>query len=497
MKRASIKTCAQWLGLLSCLLPACAAPDAIPGAPGSAGPYQPSAGEGGDPVWGAMFGQKDNPSVQRGYDIAVDRTTHTAAITIGFDYVLEIPDVNGSPFTSLGSFDFAVAQISAATGKPVWAQRFGDPGEETRTVVDIDIKGNVIVAGGFTGTLDIGTGARTSAGWRDVFVAKLDASGAPLWLRTFGDASSQFATDVASDGEGNIIVVGFSEGGDYEFDTGITVKAASGNDIFVTKLSPSGATLWGERVGSAASGEPNDPTACVAVSRSDGSILVGGAYSNALVFPNGVQLPILGSQDGFVVKLDTYGAGVWGKSFGEKDQRQRVNAVSFGPSGEALFTGGFTGNVTLGGDTLMGYRNNQNLLIAKLDATGKHVFSHGYGSSGEQIGRSINVDSNGNILVVGEFEGVIDAFGDSAIVNADVDGRWDAFALKIGGKDGLPIWARGYGAEENQHVAGAALESNDEAIMIGTSEGAIPLGGMLGEITTSGGEDVFVLSVSR
>lgn len=497
MRRASIKTSCGLVGLLLCALPACAAPDAIPGAPGSVGPYQPVPGNGGDPVWADMFGLTNVDTPQRGYDIAIDRTTHTAAITIGFDYGVEIPDTTGSPFYSVGGLDFVVAQISANTGKPIWAKRFGDPSEETRTVVDIDVKGNVIVAGGFSGVMDIGKGAATSGGGRDVFIAKLDSQGEPIWLRTFGDGSSQFATDVASDSEGNIIVVGYTEGGDYDFDTGITVKAASGNDIFITKLSPAGATLWGERVGSAASGDPEDPTACVAVSRTDGSILVGGSYSNALVFPNSVQLPILGWQDGFIVKLDTYGAGAWGKSFGTKNQYQRVHSVAFGPSGEALLTGGYTGDVSLGGETLKGYPANLNLLVAKLDAAGNHVFSEGYGTSGDQVGRSIAVDSAGNILVVGEFEGVIQPFGQTALVNADVDGRWDAFALKLGGEDGVPIWARNYGDEENQHVSAAALESNDDALILGTTRGMLPLGGTIGTLGTTGGDDVFVLSVSR
>jgi hypothetical protein len=495
MERASGFWRASALFLFVGCAAACAAPDAVPGAPGTVGPYQPTPGEGGDPLWGEVFGQAAG-GIQRGYDIAIDRTTNTAVATLGFDSGIEIPGVDGTPFTTTGALDLVVVQLSANTGTPTWAKRFGAYGETTRTVVDIDFQGNVIIAGGFDDVFDIGLGPVNTVGGRDVFVAKLDPTGNPLWLRTFGEVSSQFATDVATDGEGNVIVVGYTEGPAYEFGPGVNVKDASASDLFITKLSPSGATLWGERVGMAATGEPNDPTACVAVSRTDGSILVGGAYADALVFPGNVQLPILGKQDGFVVKLDTYGSSLWGKSFGVVEREQRVKSVAFGVSGEALFTGGYEGDLKLGEMTLSGSANDKNMLVGKLNAAGEHVFGGGYGAGGDQIGRQIAADSEGNLMVVGDFEGVLELFGQTALVNADVDGYWDIVAAKFGAKDGAPIWGKKYGDFWNQHVGGAVLEANDDVLIVGTNEGKLMLGNPIGAVETTGGEDAFVMAIS-
>ncbi|HEX8112773.1 MAG TPA: hypothetical protein VF516_33810 [Kofleriaceae bacterium] len=51
-----------------------------------------------------------------------------------------------------------------------------------------DSKGNLIVGGQFTGTLDLGGGARMTAGDIDGFVVKLDVSGSVLWSYQIGDA---------------------------------------------------------------------------------------------------------------------------------------------------------------------------------------------------------------------------------------------------------------------------------------------------------------------
>jgi hypothetical protein len=487
-----MKRKAALFGLL--VLTACAAPDAIPGPPGAVGPYQPTPGQGGDPIWAVDFGQAAQFNVQRGYDIAVDKSTGTAFATFGFDAGIEIPDVVGTPFVSAGNFDVLLVQLSGATGKPVWAKMFGDAAEQTRTVVDVDIKGNVILAGGFDGSIDIGTGAQPTKGNRDVWVAKLDPEGKPLWIRTFGEGSSQFATDVATDGEGNVIVVGFADGGEFEFDTDLLVKPAAGNDIFAAKLDPTGKTLWAERIGRAASSDPNDPTACVAVSRADGSILIGGAFSGTLAFPD-LSLPVLGKEDGFVAKLDTYGKGIWGKTFGDLERTQRVESVAFGPSASALVTGSFSGKVDLGGDVLEGNDEDYDLLVAKLDAGGNHLWSHGYGSGGDQRGRQIALDAKGSVVVVGAFEGVLELYGKAAIINADVDGRWDILAAHFSVDDGATIWGRSYGDRENQRASAAVVDQNGNTLIVGTNEGALRLGGMIGDVMTSGAEDAFVMSI--
>lgn len=48
----------------------------------------------------------------------------------------------------------------------------------------------MIVAGTFTGSIDLGVRTLVSVGTPDVFVLKLDGVGSYLWSRTFGGAQS-------------------------------------------------------------------------------------------------------------------------------------------------------------------------------------------------------------------------------------------------------------------------------------------------------------------
>jgi hypothetical protein len=74
----------------------------------------------------------------------------------------------------------------------LWSQRFGDTTYQHGWSVTFDPSGNVAITGTFAGTVDFGGDPLTSSGWRDIFLAKFDASGAHLWSQRFGDAENQF-----------------------------------------------------------------------------------------------------------------------------------------------------------------------------------------------------------------------------------------------------------------------------------------------------------------
>src|SRR5262249_30873799 len=134
-----------------------------------------------------------------------------------------------------------------SSGKVLWAKRFGDAASQFDGAIAVDHADNILFTGFFAGAIDFGHGPLTSAGGVDMFAAKLDPSGKPLWAKRFGDTSDQYGWGIAADASGNVLVTGFF-GGAIDFGGG-PLMSAGGLDIVVAKLDPSGGYLWGRRFG--------------------------------------------------------------------------------------------------------------------------------------------------------------------------------------------------------------------------------------------------------
>jgi Beta-propeller repeat len=113
------------------------------------------------------------------------------------------------------------------------------PSLASNTAVAVNAAGDVYWAGGFGGTIDLGSGPVTSAGgvYPDVFVAKFDPVGAVLRLDTYGDGSSQFAEALALDGSG-VPTIGGIYVGSIDFGNGPLPTQTGNNGGFIARLAP-------------------------------------------------------------------------------------------------------------------------------------------------------------------------------------------------------------------------------------------------------------------
>src|SRR5688500_8518729 len=115
-----------------------------------------------------------------------------------------------------------------------------------------DLVGNQVVAGTFTGTLDLdpsttGVTNVVSRGGTDVFVAKYGADGKLVWARSLGGAADESVADLAFDGSGNVYLGGAFRGA-VDFDPDPTKSAvgtaAEGGSGYVWKLNFYGNLFW-------------------------------------------------------------------------------------------------------------------------------------------------------------------------------------------------------------------------------------------------------------
>jgi hypothetical protein len=111
-----------------------------------------------------------------------------------------------------------------------------------------DNSGNIYLTGSLVGTVDFGADTWTSSGDYDVFVAKLDSSGQWVWSLRGGGADREIGYSISLDSSGNAYVYGHFEGGSSEF--GSTILNSSGDiDMFVVKVNPTGAWVWATSAG--------------------------------------------------------------------------------------------------------------------------------------------------------------------------------------------------------------------------------------------------------
>jgi len=104
----------------------------------------------------------------------------------------------------------------------------------------VDGSGNIVMAGAFQGTASFGGAPLTSAGQRDILVAKYSSAGTHLWSKSFGSAADDIAYGVAVDASGNAFVTGYFQG-TVDFSSGLgggTLTSAGVVDVFLLSLAP-------------------------------------------------------------------------------------------------------------------------------------------------------------------------------------------------------------------------------------------------------------------
>ena len=238
--------------------------------------------------------------------------------------------------------------------------------------------------------------------WGDVFLVKLDPSGAHLWSKHFTSSADSSAPDIAIDSKDNIVLAARTAG------------------LVIEKLDPSGGPIFSKNFAVS----PNRLS--IAADPSD-AVLLAGEFNGSVDFGGG-PLTVNGPfSDAFVLKLDPMGGHVWSQRYGDDDDQGAVG-VAVDASGNVLVTGGFHGTIDFGGGPLAAVPGGfQSIFVAKLTPGGGHTWSRGIGNiDGINEGDAIAADALGHPLVTGKFGGQLD-FG-AGPITGEFD---DVFAAKL------------------------------------------------------------------
>ena len=302
-------------------------------------------------------------------------------------------------------------------------------------------------------------------------------SGACAWAEGLGSAVEVAVIKAATDDAGNILLTG-TFGGTLAIGD-IQLNSAESADVFLVKLDATGKVLWGKRFGGVGYQSGNG----VAVD-SEGNVLLTGHFEKSIDFGCGSITANVGeiASHMFTVKLDPAGVCLWSRGFGGA-LSQTGSMIRVDASNDILLLGSAHKEIDYGGGLLASVVP-QNASIAKLDSTGKHIWSKNLGNATSMNVKDIAVDGSGAIVMMGDFFGSIDLGGGPMTAS----GNFDVLVTKHSAS-GEHIWSQIFGDSGYQYGTGVAIDGADNVLLTGSFASGIDFGG--GLLQSAGEADAF------
>jgi FlgD Ig-like domain len=307
----------------------------------------------GNHLWSKHFGNTGPQLVGNyGEDVAIDVADNvfvTGSCSGSIDFGEGVLQGLGVQAMFLAKYDSA--------GNHVWSQRFWSTRSQSGKQVAVDGAGNIVVAGVFRGALFFDGSYWIDTPGEDIFVARVDADGSHVWVRKFGDESTQSFTSMAVDAVGNLFAAGEFIGW-IDFGGGVLTSPPNDVDGYVVSLDATGAHRWNVQIGGA------QPQTVRALALDPvGNVDITGAFEG-LLDVGGVARASAGLGDVFVARLDPSGAFTWAESFGGTGADLPAGVAVDGEGNLAL-TGAFGDAIDFGGDPLWG-SGSSNVYLARL-----------------------------------------------------------------------------------------------------------------------------------
>lgn len=298
-----------------------------------------------------------------------------------------------------------------AAGNYLFAKKIWAEAGIKSAVLKLDDAGNVFIFGtcnGYTLHLsptDVANFSTTLSNTDQTkfFLAKYDNNGNFLWVKK-GEGAAMYATARAITNIGNDIYIGGDYNGGANF-LGLTLPNKSANSSFVIKVDNNGNGAWINAATVTAM------TFITGLAHDGTNIYACGKFQNTIGFNNvSVTNPIFTPNGGeriFLFKFDQSGVAQWGKE--EGGVYNYVTTAEDGNNANALVYDG-NGNLYMGGsyqDQTGSIGNQlQQPFVSKYEVSnGSKLWTVKYSPNIENAVNGIVIDSNANLICVGEYIG--------------------------------------------------------------------------------------------
>lgn len=226
--------------------------------------------------------------------------------------------------------------------------------------------------------------------------------------QTFGQISSVFATDMAIDNFGNSYVLSFGNTQvNFNPDDNPLITAPSQGCGAISKYNSNGSLIWVKFIVKTG-GTYGECTPKKIFIKNNFIYYTGQINTNGLVdFDFSNNSNNLSGSLSFISKIDLDGNFQWVKEFGNNSSN--INDISVDNLENVLITGRFQNSLSFDAQTITSI-GGDDIFVAKFDLNGNHIWIKGFGGSTSFIdsGNGIVTAPNGDIYVIGNFEGAVD-----------------------------------------------------------------------------------------
>jgi hypothetical protein len=310
-------------------------------------------------------------------------------------------------------------------GNTIWTKTFGGAANEEANEVIFSSDGNLLI---------LGNTSSYGAGGNDVYLLKIDTTGALLWQKNYGGAANESGEDIMQTPDGNYMI------------SGATASYGSGaRDMYVLKINTFGTVIWSKTFGGIA-----DDGAVSLCNADSGKVMLFGYTDNYGAL----------NRDWYVLKINSIGDSLGSWLYGGAEYEQ---AASIEPTSDGNF-------VILGHTASFGHIEH-NMYAAKITSNGAIVWENNYGGAFHDGGEHGKQSSDGGYILAGSTMSFGNNSEQAYLVKTDASGNM--------------LWQKDFGGDNND-LAYNMIETQSAYILVGYTASF-----------TNGNNDVFLMKILK
>ena len=273
------------------------------------------------------------------------------------------------------------------------------------------------------------------------YLSKFNSEGIPQWIKTFGGTGILIIQDAVTDDEGNIYIVGGTQGS-VNFE-GTTID---GQEMLLAKFNTDGELQW-LSVSNSQSGFGTEASgSSIAIGPND-NLIISGYINNEVHFES---IVLDADESHFLASYDADGFINWARSYGQHfslgGNLQNISEIVIDDSNNIYLTGMTKGDNASGIVVFdnISFESDFSMFVAKFDDIGNVIWLNHYDAPPDSFANAtatnIALDKNDNSLIIaGNFNDTI-TFGNTMLSTPGFS--TDYLFLTKYDEDGAVVWAK-------------------------------------------------------